>query len=825
MPEISFNLNGNEVTCRYREGMHFLELLREELGITSLKDGCAPEGFCGCCTILLDGKPALACLVKPASVEGRDVTTLEGLPEELRQRLARAFVEEGGVQCGFCTPGIAMRAAHLIEHGQAERPERIRRALRSHFCRCTGYQRIVGSIQAAARDEQVDPRQFFGEAYGLARNPDAAAACSPGGVGASTTRLHGIEQVLGKKAFVADLKVPGMLHAALVLSAHPRARLLELGLDRAREMEGVHRILTAEDIPGERIIGLIERDWPLMVAVGETTRCVGDVLAVVIAGSQFEARKAAEAVEARYEVLEPLTSPDEALAPGAPALHPKGNLLEVCAYSRGDVEQAFAESDIVIEEHFETQRIEHGFLEVEAALAMPEAEGGIRIYSQGQGVHEDRRQIAAILGLPLEEVEVELVSNGGAFGGKEDLSVQGHAALAAHLMKKPVRLVLSREQSLRIHPKRHPLHMDYRVGADRDGHLKAVRVRIVGDTGAYASVGAKVIERAAGHACGPYRVPCVDVEGKTVYTNNVPCGAMRGFGVNQTAFAIEGMLDRIAEKIGIDGWEIRKRNILRPGDRFAPGQIMTESCGIEATLDAVREIYRNAPRAGIACGIKNTGIGNGLADTGRVLIRVLEGGMIEALSGFTEMGQGLHTIIRQVIRHETGLDPANIEVRTLSRSEVECGMTTASRATALSTMAAKRAAEALKAALDSRSLEELEGEEFLGEYICDFTVPPGTPGDNPRTHLTFGYATQVVILDEEGRIEKIVAAHDVGRAINPLFCAGQIEDDPARGARRGRRLRFEGRGGNRSRADGGGRCLGALPSRRGPSYFAADARR
>jgi len=776
MPEISFNLNGNEVTCRYREGMHFLELLREELGITSLKDGCAPEGFCGCCTILLDGRPALACLTKPASVEGRKVTTLEGLPEELRQRLARAFVEEGGVQCGFCTPGITMRAAHLIEHGLAERPERIRRALRSHFCRCTGYQRIVSSIQSAARGEAVSPRQFFGEAHGFSRDPDAAAACRPDGVGASTTRLHGIEQVLGKKAFVADLKVPDMLHAALVLSEHPRARLLELRLDEALQMEGVHRILTADDIPGERFIGLIERDWPLMVAAGEITRCVGDVLALVIAESQFEARMAAAAVEARYEILKPLTSPDEALAPGAPELHPKGNLLEVCAYHRGDVEEAFRSSDIVIEERFETQRIEHAFLEVEAALAIPGAEGcGIRIYSQGQGVHEDRRQIAAILGLPLEEVEVELVSNGGAFGGKEDLSVQGHAALAAHLMRRPVRLVLSREQSLRIHPKRHPLRMDYKVGADHEGHLKAVRVRIVGDTGAYASVGAKVIERAAGHACGPYRVPCVDVEGKTVYTNNVPCGAMRGFGVNQTAFAIEGMLDRIAEKVGIDGWEIRKRNILRPGDRFAPGQIMTESCGIEATLDAVRDLYRKAPRAGIACGIKNTGIGNGLADTGRVLIRVLEGEHIEALSGFTEMGQGLHTIIRQVICHETGLDPANIEVRTLSRSEVECGMTTASRATALSTMAAKRAAEALMTALDSRSLGELEGQEFLGEYICDFTVPPGTAGDNPRTHLTFGYATQVVILDEEGRIEKIVAAHDVGRAINPLFCAGQIE--------------------------------------------------
>ncbi len=783
MPELSFTLDGAPRSVDYEEGMHLLEVLRERCGVTTVKDGCAPQGFCGCCTILLDGRPALACLLDPARVAGREVVTLAGLPERVRQALAGAFVREGAVQCGFCTPGIAVRAAALLESGRATDPHRVRRALRGHLCRCTGYHRIVDAVVSAGEALEAGepagegprrPPAFAGPDGRPGRDPAAAAAVRPEGVGDGVARHLGAEQVLGVKPFVADLSVPGMLHGALVMAEHPRAVVRRIDRAAAEAAPGVVRVLTAAEVPGERHVGLIVRDWPLLVAEGETTRCVGDVLAVVVADTRFHARRAAELVRVDYEVLEPVTEPEAALAPGAPEVHPGGNLLEACASTRGDVEAALEASAIVLEETFSTQRIEHAFLEPEAALAIPEGEG-VRVLSQGQGVHDDRRQVAAILGVPEEAVEVELVTNGGAFGGKEDLSVQGHAALAARITGRPVKVELSREQSLRFHPKRHPLTMHYTVGADGEGRLTAVRVRIVGDTGAHASVGAKVLERAAGHACGPYRVPAVDVQALAVYTNNPPCGAMRGFGVNQTAFAMEGMLDRLAERVGLDGWEIRERNVLRPGDRFATGQRMTESCGILATLHAVREVHRGARRAGIACGIKNTGIGNGMADTGRVLLRVHEGGKVEALTGFTEMGQGLHTVIRQVVCHETGLEPDRISVRTVSLPEVECGMTTASRATALCTEAARRAAVKLAARLAQAPLEELSGQEYLGEYICDFTVPPGTPGDNPVTHLTFGYATQVVVLDDEGRIERIVAAHDVGRAINPLACTAQVE--------------------------------------------------
>ena len=779
MPELRFELNGSSVAVHYPEGMHLLELLRELCGVTSPKDGCAPEGSCGCCTVLVEDRPVLACLRDPATVQGKRVTTLEGLPERQREVLAAAFVKDGAVQCGYCIPGIVVRAASLMQRGGATDQRAVTRALAGHLCRCTGYTRIVDAIRSAGEAWQEGslpagpPRRndFFGRAYGLPGRPDPAGD----GVGACANRYRGADHALGAKPYVADMRREGMLHGAVVLSEHPRARVLAIDADPALAMPGVQRVLTAEDVPGERTVGLIRHDWPVFVGIGETTRCVGDVLALVLADSQFAARRAAEAVRVRYEVLEPVTDPVAALAPDAPSVHPDhGNLLEVCAFARGDVDAALADSAHVIEQTFVTQRIEHAYLEPEACLAVPEGET-LLVYSQGQGVHDDQSQIAAVLGLQPERVRVELVTNGGAFGGKEDLSVQAQTALAAHLTGRPVRTVLTRAQSIRMHPKRHPITLHYTLGADADGHLTAVRARMIGDTGAYASVGMKVLERAAGHSCGPYRVANVDVEAKTVYTNNPPCGAMRGFGANQAAFAIEGMLDLLAERVGVDGYDIRERNLLGPGDRFATGQRMTDSCGVRRTLEAVREVYKSARYAGIACGIKNTGIGNGMDDSARVRIEVQENGRLEIVTGYTEMGQGLFTILRQVVCEETGLPPECMQVRAVSDPDVLCGMTTASRATALASAAAQVAARKLAAALREQPLERLAGSAYRGEYVCDFTTKPGTDTPEPRTHLTFGYATQVVILDEQGRLERVVAAHDVGRAVNPLLCAGQIE--------------------------------------------------
>jgi xanthine dehydrogenase molybdenum-binding subunit len=506
------------------------------------------------------------------------------------------------------------------------------------------------------------------------------------------------------------------------------------------------------------------------------------MLALVVADTMFHARQAAEKVDVEYEVYEPVTDPFEALKPEAPQVHAPGNLhvhpnlLETTAFSRGDVDAALAHSTHIIQRTFATQPIDPAFLEPEACLAVPQGKG-IKVFSQSQGSTFDQNLIAKVLSIPVEEVEIGLASSGGSFGAKEELSIQAQTALAAYLLNRPVKTVLTRRESTQLHPKRHPMTMSYTVGADAEGRLLAARVRIVGDTGGYAGTGGKCLLRAACHSCGPYRVPNVDIESKAVFTNNPTSGAMRGFGTNQVHFAIEGIVDLLAEKVGVDGYDIRERNVLLPGDAFATGQIMRGSCGIRHTLEAVKDIYKNAKYAGIGCGIKSTGIGNGTIDSGHVAIRVLEGGRLEILTGYTEMGQGVFTTIRQAVCEETGLPLDRMAVRWDKALGAKCGETWASRATTLSCAAAQRAARQLVADLEHSTLEQLAGREYSGDYVCNFTTRPGTPEavQNPTTHLTFSYATQVVILGEDGRVARVVAAHDVGRAINPKACAGQIE--------------------------------------------------
>jgi len=791
MPKVNFTLNGQAASVPYESGMQFLEVLREQCDILSPKNGCAPEGACGCCAILVDGQPVLACLRKPEHMEGRDVVTMEGMPEDMRRVLGEAFVHEGGIQCGFCIPGILVRASSLLRNNRTGDREVVAKALDSHLCRCTGYARIIDAVQTAGEmwnDGKQLPRpeprrhSYFGEEFGLSRATQPNGT-HKNGIGQSISRYLGLDQALGEKPFVDDMRVPGMLHGAVVLSEHPRAKVLAIDTAEALAMPGVVRILTAPDVTGQRGTGLAIPDLPIFVAAGETTCCVGDIFALVVADTAFHARQAAEKVKIDYEVLEPVTDPFTALEPGAPQVHAPGNLhvhpnlLETTAFSRGDVDNALASSVHIIEHTFRTQPVDPAFLEPEACLALPQGKG-VKVYSQSQGSIFDKAQIAKVLNLPPEEVEVELAASGGAFGAKEELSIQAQTALAAHLLGSPVKTVLTRKQSAQLHPKRHPMTLHYTLGADAEGHLLAARVRIVGDTGGYAGTGGKCLLRAACHSCGPYRVPNVDIESKAVFTNNPTSGAMRGFGTNQAHFAIEGLMDILAEKVGIDGWDIRERNILNPGDAFATGQIMRPSAaGIRRSLEAVKDIYKNAKYAGIGCGIKSTGIGNGTIDSGHALIRVLEGGRLEVMTGYTEMGQGVFTAVRQAVCEETGLSPEIMTVHWDKDLGAKCGETWASRATTLSCAASQRAASQLAADLKQSTLEQLAGREYSGDYICNFTTRPGTPEalTNPTTHMTFSYATQVVILGEDGRIERVVAAHDVGRAINPKACAGQIE--------------------------------------------------
>ena len=752
-------LNGRKTEVPARPGASLLDLLRDECGLRSMKDGCAPEGSCGACTVIVEGRAVVSCAQPAGRFEDREVLTLEGLSAEARAGWADAFVAAGASQCGYCSPGIVMKAEALLARNADPTRDEVAKALAGNLCRCTGYVRIIDAIRRVAE----------------ARSGGEVAAPVPAdGIGAPAPRYEGREQVLGERPFVADLQVPGMLHGALRFSDHPRAVVRRIDTSAAERHPGVVRVVTWRDVPGDRFCGLITPDWPAFVAEGETTRYVGDVLAAVAADTREAAREAARLIEVDYEVFEPVSDPMAALAPDAPPLHPAGNLLSTSVVRRGDVDAALASAAHVVSDTFSTQRIEHAFLEPEAALAVPK-DGVMRVHSQGQGAWEDRRQIAAVLGLPETAVRVTQVPAGGAFGGKEDLSVQAQAALLALDTGRPVLLRLTRRESLRVHPKRHPMTLDYTVGADADGRLVAVRARIIGDTGAYASVGAKVLERAAGHACGAYRVDNVDVEARAVYTNNPPCGAMRGFGVPQVTFAIEGLLDVLAERIGVDGWEIRWRNALETGDRFGSGQLLGPGVGIKATLLAVRDAYRSARYAGIACGAKNTGIGNGMIERGRAILRPEPDGTVTLFHSWTEMGQGIHTALRQVAAHELGIPASRIRVRVDTERELDTGETTASRATLLGGHAVRSAALALCEALQAASLEDLAGQEFAGEHVVDWTTPLAEGVADPLTHIAYGWATQVVILDDEGRLARVVAAQDVGRAINRQSVEGQVE--------------------------------------------------
>ncbi len=760
---IHFTLNGESRAWDGDGSMPLLAWLREQAGLTAAKDGCSGQGACGACLVELDGKPALACTTPLRKVDGRRVVTLEGLPAELRLRLGRIFVAKGAVQCGFCTPGLLMRTKLLLE--KTPRPTRaeIVAAVRPHLCRCTGYVKIVEAIEAAAAG--FDP------------------LAAPAGGGRVGTRLfkHGaLETATGERRFSGDLSFPGMRYGALKFSDHPRARVRRIDTAAAERAPGVRRVVRAGDVPGVRVQGLIVADWPLLVAEGETTRTVADVLLAVVADSEAEARRALELVRVEYEPLEPVLDTDAALA-GPVRIHDSGNRLEACRIRRGgDAEAALASSAFVARGVFHTQMIEHAFLETEAAVARPWGEGGVEVFSQGQGVYEDRRQIASLLGLSEEKVNVVLVPNGGGFGGKEDLTVQGHAALLAWLLGEPVRVRLSRPESIRMHPKRHPFRMDYAVGCDRSGQLTALRARIVGDTGAYASVGGKVLERAAGHASGAYHVPVADVEAQAVYTNNLPCGAMRGFGVNQVTFAMESCIDMLCEQGGFDRWQFRWDNALAAGRMTAAGQVLEGGVGVRACLEALRDEYRGAAVSGLACGIKNTGIGNGICDESQAVVEVLDGGRVRVHHGWTEMGQGIDTVAVQVVCQETGIDPCAVSVQVETRFGARAGMTTASRGTSLLAHALRDACRGLREDLRHTPLAGLAGRRYRGHWKCDWTTAPGQPGE-VRTHYSYGYAAQLAVLDDEGRLVRVTAAHDAGRVVNPTLFEGQIQGSVAMG--------------------------------------------
>lgn len=758
---IKFKLNGIEKEYSGNLELSLLKYIRDVEGITSVKDGCSPQAACGACTVQIEGEAKLSCVTSMKKVDGKSVITPEGLDEFRKRVFTNAFVEKSGVQCGFCIPGIVMQANVLLDTNPNPTTDEIVKALQPNLCRCTGYKKIIDSIEYAAeaiRDLREIP-----------------FPSTTGGVGKRHPKYNADKLVLGESPFVADVKIDGMLHGALKFSDHPRAKVLSISTSLAETLKGVKKIFTSKDIPGERYLGLIVQDWPTMIKVGEETRYVGDVLASVVAESEEIARKAIKLISVEYELLEPVTDMTKALDPAAPDIHYDGNLLSLTNINRGDVKNAFEKATFISEGTYETQMIEHGFMEPECAVARSGHDSSIEILSQGQGIYEDKKQIAKLLNLDEENVRVILVPNGGGFGGKEDLSVQHHAALASYLLNRPVKISLTRDESILMHPKRHPMIMKYKLACDAKGILTALEADIIGDTGAYASVGMKVLERAAGHSTGAYSIPNAKITSKAVYTNNLPCGAMRGFGVNQTAFAIESCIDDLCEQGGFDRWQFRYDNALVDGGVTSTGQILKGGTGVRETLLTIKDVFQNSTYAGIACGIKNTGIGNGMPDDGIVLIEVISEDKVILNHGWTEMGQGVNTMAVQFLCEATGIDPGIVEVVVDTAKEAKSGMTTASRATSIIGNAIIETAKEFKKDLDTHSLKELSGNIYKGEWICDWTTKPGKENEEVVTHYSYSYATQVVILDANGEIEKIVAAHDAGKIINPNLFEGQIE--------------------------------------------------
>lgn len=756
---VQFVANGVPVSVRSNHP-HLLSALREELNITSPKDGCSPSGQCGCCTVFVNGKAVVSCQTSLEKVAGGEVTTLEGIDESERRKYSDAFAACGGLQCGFCIPGIVVRAkAQVDKKGAGLKREDMARHLGAHLCRCTGYVKVLDAIEMIA----------------LGQTPVLPKV---GGIGSRSVKYEAHELALGDRGYVDDIRIDGMLHASLHFTAHARAKVLGIDSSKALAMDGVSAVFTAADIPGELMVGIIYKDWPVMIPVGGFTSYAGDVLAVVVARDRITARAAAELIDVQYEVLKPITDPRSAIASSEIAVwKTTSNVLSTSTYKRGDVDAAFADCAHIVEQDFSTQRIEHAFLEPESTLAVPSQDGTrLHVYSGGQGIWDDRNDIANLLGLSNEQVTVELVTNGGAFGGKEDMSNQAHASLAAWLLQVPVKCTLSREESFLMHAKRHPIDMSYKIGCDVNGKILALHVRAIGDSGAYASVGMKVLERMAGHASGPYLVPNIDVEAIAVRTNNPVCGAFRGFGANQAQFAMEGVLDRLAEKVGIDGWSIRRANVIMPGMVWGPGQIMDDGClGASECLDAIKPAY-DAARAsgkaiGLGLGLKNSGLGNGFKEITRAVVHFKHDGRIEVRHGWTEMGQGINTVAQQVAVEELGVDGSLIDVIVDTTRELGLGQTTGSRGTLMGAGAVKAACEA------AREANCAIGVDHVGEYKVDWTNKLGEPGvEHPIIHSTFGYAAQLVIVDREtGKIEHVVAAHDVGRAVNPQLCEGQIE--------------------------------------------------
>lgn len=756
-PMPTLTING--VVYSSEKDQKLIRFLRDELKLKSVKDGCN-EGACGSCTVIIDQKATRACVFTLSRLEGKNVTTIEGLTEREKEVYSYAFAEAGAVQCGFCIPGMIMSAKALIDQNPDPTREDVKKAIRGNICRCTGYIKIEDAILMAAK--------IFRE------NITKLESNLNGSIGQRMRRVDAIEKALGSGKYVDDIEVEGLVYGKCLRSAYPRARVLKIDASEAEKDERCIRVLTYKDVPNN-IHGHLVKDWPVFIAEGETTHYMGDAIAMVISEDQDALDDILAEIKVEYEVLEGVHDARAALEDDIKVHEGKSNVLDTEIIKRGDADHMLSASAYTVNALFHTPATEHAFMERECAIGMFDEEtGGVLVYTSGQSIYDEQHEISNMLKLDTSKVRCISALVGGGFGGKEDMSVQHHAALAGYLLKRPVKVKLTRQESLIIHPKRHPMDIEMTLGCDDKGHLTALKCTILADTGAYASLGGPVLQRACTHAAGPYNYQNIEIIGRALYTNNVPAGAFRGFGVTQSCFALESLLDELAAKIKMDSYEIRRLNALKPGDIMPNGQIAGADTGIIECLEAVKEAYDKAEIKGIACALKNSGVGVGVPDTGRCILSI-ENGKVHIRTSAACMGQGLATVTTMIVCEVTGLGCEDIIAEGPDTARTpDSGTSTASRQTAFTGEATRQAAMKLADALKHHTLLELEGEEYKAEFT--FTTDPITSDkDNPVSHLAYSYSAQVVELAESGKVMKVTAACDAGTVINKSACEGQIE--------------------------------------------------
>ncbi len=827
--KISLTVNGKQYILEAKPNETLSTLLRERLRLTGTKIGCE-EAECGACTVLVDGEPVVSCIYPAERADGKTITTIEGLAQRVHEEmklhpLQEAFVEHGAVQCGFCIPGQIMTAYALLKRNPNPTTDDVRFALKDTLCRCAGYPTIENAILAAAESLRT------GEPVKKPHIPDSIHQHKS--VGHTHTRHDGVDKVTGTAVFTDDLVFDGMLYAKAKRAMIPHGFLTKLDVSKAKELKGVVAVLTANDIPAEHNHGLVIYDWPVMVGVGERVRYVGDAIAVIAAETLEIANQASALIEAEFDLQPVITNPVQARKEDQPQLHPNGNLLKHIKVRKGDMEKGFAESDVILEHTFHTQTTDHAFLEPECSIGVPLADGRMEIYCGSQIPYQDRTQVARAMGWDESRVRIVGQLMGGGFGGKEDIMGQIHVAMLADVTKRPVKLLFDRHESLLVHPKRHATQIRVKIGAKKDGRLVACETELYGDTGAYASLGEKVMTRATTHSAGPYDIPHVRADCYAMYTNNPPSGAFRGFGVTQSAFAVESMMDMLAEKLGIEPVELRRMNALHVGSITNTGQELRESVGLMECIDKVsgamcqvsglspEEVFKprlipDTPHLvrswGFAAGYKNTGLGGGAPDKSGADVELYADGTFQVRSSAAEMGQGLVTVMRTIVAEEMSVSPERVKVLVMDTDLTpNGGPTTASRQTFVTGNASRYAAKTLRDEITAVMAEkyDIRPEQIryedgivhvnghsltyaeiykemtaLGrqprvryEYEAPKTQPLGEGGD---MHFAFSFGVQaaeveVNKLTGEVRVLKVISANDVGMAVNPLGLQGQVE--------------------------------------------------